>query len=411
MKKVSVRNRNKNFPNRKNANWEYRIETAHVNGKRTSISKSGFRTKKECLIAGNEALYLLQHGEPTKTNHISFGDFAELWADYYLPNVKPNTQTQYRQCLNNHIIPPLKSIELQQITPFTLQTILNNIKKEGLSQSSLNLISILYKKIFDYAINPMQLIQNNPMVKVIKPKSISPKIDKSKTLTPEQWKTIMDYLTPDSPFYLPFMICYYTGCRISEAFGLTWNNIDFQRKTMHIEKQILRMHLNHQTIDTISSTKTNQSNRIVLLPDILIDCLNDFATRQKTNQHTHIDSYLFWKTSTITLANGSTINQIIPCRQSSRTLDFVCTTENGNYLNNNQLSRINRDIAKTTNIYFHSHMLRHTHSTMLLENGINIKTIQQRLGHSDITTTLQQYSHPSESIQQEAIDIINKQKL
>lgn len=406
MNKVSVRNRNKSFPHRKNANWEYRIETARVNGKRTCISKSGFKTKKECLIAGNEALYQYQHGHQINQTNMSFADFTELWLNQYATNLKPSSQANYSLTLNTHILPILGNKPLGKITPYNLQSLLDDLKRREASQSLITTVASLLHRLFAYAINPMGFIDSNPMDRIIIPRV--PKRQYKSLLTQDQWEAIINFITPDSNFYLPLMICYYTGCRVGEALGLLWDNIDFKTNSMTIDHQIAHLNVGEKYIDVIAEPKTKQSCRIILMPDRLVACLTDFAKRQGINEQEYIHSYSYWKITRGRTPRGSQINCIELCDKKDSTLNFVCTDKHGNYVRPSQTSALYRQIKRELGISFHFHQLRHTHATSLLESGASIKAIQYRLGHHDINTTLQIYSHNTQKMQEEIVDILNK---
>ena len=110
MAKVNVRNRNegKTYKDgrKKPANWEFRFEAAKVGGKRNSISKSGFSTKKEAEKAGAEALARYNNaGQAFEPSDISLSDYLDYWfQNYVIINCKPNTQNAYRNIIENHLI-------------------------------------------------------------------------------------------------------------------------------------------------------------------------------------------------------------------------------------------------------------------------------------------------------------------
>lgn len=86
--------------------------------------------------------------------------------------------------------------------------------------------------------------------------------------------------------------------------------------------------------------------------------------------------------------------------------NFVCTKENGNPMNTNTIKILSRKINTELNINFNFHSLRHSHATMLLEAGANIKDIQKRLGHSTLSTTMDTYSHVTEKMENETVNLL-----
>lgn len=100
------------------------------------------------------------------------------------------------------------------------------------------------------------------------------------------------------------------------------------------------------------------------------------------------------------------IERSIPC--SLPKVDMVCVRQNGEYASTDTFKYASRVIHNELKIAFNYHSLRHTHATMLIENGANVKDVQERLGHQDIKTTLQTYVHNTESLRNETVDIFEK---
>lgn len=404
--------------------WQYRFEIAQVDGKRKRISKSGFKTKKEATIAGNEAVTNYNNtGLCFKASEVSFADYLDYWQENYCNmSMKYNTQVNNMYLINKYIKPTLGDFRLKAITPARMQEYVNGLKIKGLQRGTINKIYHALSSAFSYAVEPLELIQYNPCQNIKLPTFTDTPKETRFIITPEQFSTIIERFPASSPYYLPLMIGYYTGARLSECFALTWQDIDFKNQTITINKTILLR--SYKIVDgkTIlcskngeksawyfSNTKTAKSVRTIKIGNTLYNVLKQARYNQRKNEMFYGGEYTkAYKQKDVDGA-GNILYRIVELPKSQEnnleSVEFVCIRENGQLVSLNAIQRPTATINKELGIPFNYHSLRHTHATTLIENGANIKDVQERLGHSNVQTTLDIYTHNTDTMRSQSVDI------
>lgn len=223
--------------------YQYRFEIAPQDGKRKFINKSGFKTKQEAYEAGMKAYNEYTNtGNVFKPSTVSFSDYLDYWMKMYCNiNLRYATIITYENIIKNHIKPRLGFYRLSQITSATIQEFINNIYVEkGFSKSFLRTILKVLKGALGYATDVVGFIKINPALKVKIPKYDAPQTDPAHIFTPEEIELIFNRFRNSHTIYYAFLTAYYTGLRISEVFGLTWEDIDFENKTLRVDRNIIK---------------------------------------------------------------------------------------------------------------------------------------------------------------------------
>ena len=395
--------------------WEYRFEGAKIGGDRSQISKSGFRTQADALTAGNKALAEYEnaglHFEPSE---ISVSDYMEYWfKNYVMLNCRHNTQQNYKQHIKNHIKPALGMYKLKSLTPTILQEFINKKYLTGMSKNHLtNLITVLSGSI-KYAVHPLNYIKNNPMQYVKYPKYEHTKKDANhKLITNEEFSKIIERFPVESNFYIPIMIGYYTGCRIGEVTALTWDDVDLNQKTIDINKIV---YYKQETKSWyFGPPKTQSSVREIKIGMTLINVLKKHKKQQLENRLKYGQHYTQQyeneeQDGNKKLRRITSLSVSVPFVGTP--VNFICTKENGEMVTPDSFKYASRVINYELSIQFNFHSLRHTHATTLVENGANIRDVQERLGHAHIETTLGTYTHPTEKTSSQTVEIFEKASL
>ncbi len=384
---------------RRGDKWYYSFEAARIDGKRKRIERVGGRTKKEAEIALRKALENYENCEQYQKTNISVSDYMDLWFDsYVLLNCRYNTQRSYRLIIDKHIKPSLGILKLISLTPSKLQDFINSKYLTGISKNHLTNITSLLSGSLKYAVHPMNFIKNNPMQYIKSPKYSNIKTtDKHKIITNDNFNTIIKRFPEGSSFYVPLMIGYHIGCRIGEVMGLTWDDIDLDNNTININKIIYKK----DTFWYFGEPKTKSSNRIINIGNTLKNVLR-YHKRYTDIRRLEYGEYYIKQYNINNKITTSPLNLKEPL------LNMVCVKNNGMLLTPDSFKYAARVINYELGIPFNFHSLRHTHATLLIEIGANIKDVQCRLGHNNIQTTLNTYTHNTETMSTQSVEIFEK---
>ncbi|UNL85724.1 tyrosine-type recombinase/integrase [Priestia koreensis] len=343
-----------------------------LTGKRKRKKKRGFKTKKDAekALAIIEAeVYKGVYFEPST---ILFKDHLLEWFKIKRNSINFQTADTYQSFIVNRIVPSLGTIALSALSPLNLQSYVNTLKEEGLASSTVKKIYNIIKGALDYALN-MELLHSNPIKKVQLPK------DKKKEMSVWSVEEIKSFLTiaKKDRLYMAFHLAITTGMRRGEILGLRWKDIDFDRGILYV-----RQTLSKDGKQFLVGAKTESGVRSIKLPNETV-------------------SALLAQKKSICNDKQSLVNDYVDH-------DLVVCTSKGTPMNPNNLKRTYLKLIKEANVQeIRFHDLRHTHATMLLAQGISAKVISERLGHSNIKTTLDTYSHVLPNMQEEAANQID----
>lgn len=295
---VNVRKRGKVF--------QYQFEIAPVDGVRKYINKSGFKTKAEAEKAG-----IIAYNEYTQTGHnftpntMSYSDYLDYWLKEHCQiNLKYHTIQAYSNIIKNHIKPRLGFYRLSQITTATLQEFLNNLYIEkAFSKNFMKNILKVLKTSFTYATDVVGFVKENPALKVKIPRYDVPDNDPAHIFSKEEIDMILERFKNNHAFYYAILTAYYTGLRVSEVFGLTWNDIDLENKTITVNKNILKKNQNGAThgrhisgkattVWYFGTCKTKGSYRTVEIGDTLVNALKEYKEEQEKDKEEYGDLYM-----------------------------------------------------------------------------------------------------------------------
>ncbi|EMF0060211.1 site-specific integrase [Enterococcus hirae] len=347
-----------------------------LTGKKRYTTKRGFKTQKEAKIALARLEVLATDKKLVKDNNYTFTQVKDMWIEQYKPTVRESTYLRVKFLFDKNISTFFGNKKIQSYNIAYCQEAINKWKEQ---YSTYKALKCYTSAVFDYA-KKMNLIKENPMKEVTFSKGErKQKKTKLKYFEKEELRDFLECCQKDKfPITYPlFRVLAFTGIRKGEALALTWDDVDFFNKTLEINKTITR-NSDNKFIST--PPKTNTSIRKISLDDETLNILKTWKTQQKR--------YL--------LAHGQHIkikNQII------------FSSKNNNYMDITRPNIILSRICKKYNFNdITIHGFRHTHCSLLFEAGLSIKEVQERLGHSDIHTTMNIYTHVTKKQKERSAD-------
>lgn len=389
--------------------WSYYFDTAAVGGKRKKTEKGGFRTKKEAELALAKALAEYDtSGSIFTPTEISVSDYLDFWLEEDCKmNRSDKTVATYENIIKNHLKPQFGSYYLKTLHAAPIQSYINQLKKDGYSKSTIQVLLAILSSSLDYAVEPMRYIRENPC-RYVRIGTVSKPPRKRIILTGEQFTEILSLCPPGSRFHIPLLLGWNCGLRINECFGLTWDDVNFENRTISIERQLSRYPTPDGVIWTLKNPKYN-SKRTIHFGESLYKALKAEKRRQLENELLYGEYFTIQYTKEFRNDAGIHYTYIAQTQKAStiptQRFPLICIDENGKMLTEANFQAFAHKICKKLEIPFDYHCLRHTHATKLIEAGVSAKAAQIRLGHKQITTTLATYVHHTDSMAQEAAEI------
>lgn len=285
--------------------------------------------------------------------------------------VRPATYVRYRRALNVHILPALGHLSLNKVTLRTIQQFYNRKLDEGQSISYVSMMRNILHQAFEHAVKE-RLIVVNPCHGASLPTRKDRDIP---LLTAEQARQLLQ-AAQGTVLEAFIALAVMVGLRHGELLALQWQDIDFTQRTLSVHHSLT---VDYDNRDIIGDPKTKTSERVILLPRPGIDVLLAHRARQKEDR---LKAGPKWEHN-----------------------DLVFSTSEGKRLqSSNVRRRFYRLLARIGLPRMHVHDLRHSASTLLRSMGVDLKVIQQILGHSKLDITANVYSHVLPTMQQEAVE-------
>lgn len=349
-----------------------------LTGKELRTTRRGFKTQKEAELALARMKLEIANGTYKKTQAETYKELYDLWVEQYENTVEESTYTKTLGIFRNHILPALGSYKVEKMNVEVCQ---KHVNEWFGKLKNFRMVKAYAAKVMDFAIK-RGYIQTNPFsfVDMPKPKRVFSDVEEDQIenfYTREELVEFLSCLKKENNIkaYTLFRLLAFSGTRKGEVLALKWSDINFKDNEIKISKAVSRGKDNKLYLKT---TKTGKP-RTIKMDEQTMKILKEWKKQQQQDL-------------LILGINSLDKNQLV-----------FSNTKN-EYLQPTKTRRWLVHIQEKYNLKrITTHGLRHTHCSLLFEAGASIKEVQDRLGHSDVKTTMDIYTHVTKKAKAEAI--------
>jgi integrase len=396
-----------------------RVDLGWSDGRRRSKAIYG-RTRRAVAEALRDALKAAEDGTLITDERQTIGEFLARWLqDVARPRVRPRTFVGYEAVIDRHIVPHLGKVTLRKLTPQVLQGWLATLEQNGVSVSRRRYARVVVRMALNTAIR-WRLVSANAATLIDAPRTTPREI---RPLSSEQAKQLLA-VAKDKPLEGFVTVALACGLRLGEALGLQWTDVDLEGGTLQVrcalqrfggdararrpllaerkrlraalratprarDAAVTRMELRKalqavrkalaplKTTVQVTEPKSVRSRRTIALPSVATSALRAHRVRQLKAR----------------LAAG----------ERWQDQGFVFASSIGTPIDPRNVTREFKALLRAAELpNFRLHDLRHSCATLLLAQGINPRVVMETLGHSQVSLTLNTYSHVLPALQREA---------
>lgn len=347
--------RGENIYKRKDGRWEARyVKEITADGKKKygSVYANSYKEVK-----AKQQLCIFQPTENHNLIRITVSELIAEWLSSMKNQVKPCTYQKYECVCRNHIISDLGTIAVRCISRFTIMSFTERLLEKNLSAKTVNDILIVFGLALKYAQETYSI--TTPKINYVKEHQ-----KEMRVFSVREQQVITNYLLQQIDIHkFGVLLALYTGMRIGELCALQWEDITDEH--IVINKTMMRIKNEQSKTEVkIGSPKSESSNRIIPTPKCLLPMINQFRSNGYVLSN---DKLKYTEPRLMQIKFGQMIAE--------------CNIEKTNF-----------------------HALRHTFATRCIEAGVDVKTLSEFLGHSDVKTTLNRYVHSSFELKQKSME-------
>jgi len=357
------------------------------------------KTQREALVKMKNAIRDSDEGLLLDKSKILFADWIKEWLEVYSkPNIRKTTYSTYYNFVMNHIVPAFPNVLLKDLRADMLQRFINDkalngrldMKKDKvtgklvihggeLKQASLakmfTVITMALKQAVKNKIIPYNVADDI----ILPPKPYNEK----KILTKNEQKRLVELaLNNEHPLAFGIFLGLYTGLRIGELLGLKISDINFDKKVIHVKRTVGRASIpgTKKTEYFVNDPKTLKGKRDIPIPEFICNLLKDYITKTEDIRRTLID-----------------IAKCTSDKERWKGENYLFSSIGGKpYEIGTFRNLLNKLLQQAEIEHITIHALRHSFATRAIENGFDIRSLADIMGHSDVKMTLNTYGHALE---------------
>lgn len=362
--------------------YQLTVETDRdpITGKRERHYETFKGTKKQMEARLRKFIEEVENGGVVTTSSMKLCDWLNQWTTQFLPNVQQSTKDSYIECINNRINPYLGSFPLKVLNASTIQSWINTLNTT-LSVKTIHNVYNILNPALKKAVK-LRMIPYNPCEAVELPKREK---YQAEVYDDEDIGKVLE-LAKGTDMYLIILLELTVGLRRGELGALTWDDVDFKNKVITINKSTYEKYGKKIT----KKPKTYAGNREISIGDQVVEELKHYRKEYLLNKMKYG-------------AGFKDENKVI------------CKEDGSSYHLDTLSQKWKKFIAKNNLKSIRFHDLRHSNATTLIANGVDIKTVQARLGHASIGITMDTYAHCTKKMNENAAnkidEIITKNKI
>lgn len=357
---------------RDDGRWVAVASLGYKNGKRWRKSFYG-KTRREVQEKLTEALRTQQRGLPIASERQTVGEFLKHWLEEGArPSVRAATYDSYTRLVRGHIVPAVGHLQLAKLSPQHVQSFINDKLAEGLSPRTVQYLHAVLRRALNQALK-WELLPRNVATLVEPPRVRRPEVQ---PLTTDQVQIFLEAIRGDRLEAL-YTLVLAVGLRQGEALGLHWTDLELDSGTLSVRTALQRIGGKLCLVEP----KTARSRRTITLPPVVVSALRLHRARQ--------------------------LQERLLAGANWQDTGLVFTTTIGTPMDARNLTKRFQKALKEAGLpkkRFHD--LRHTCASLLLVQGVHPRVVMEILGHSQMSLTMDTYSHVMPTLQQEAAGLM-----